>query len=140
MRTNDVLIGRDIDTVDLVSRNVALQPLNLGSESIQNTARFLRNSEHLIGAHISDANELSLNNVLGHVSAFPVNKSGRRAREPASPVALFVCATHMVVPVDEWAERTMAPSPDVKFEERNRYAVTVRRIDVIHKVTLNLWG
>ena len=70
--TNHLFVGSDVDTVNGVGRYIAVQPLDLRPEAIQSAARLLLNSEHLIGAHVSDAGERSLNNVLGHVSAFPV--------------------------------------------------------------------
>src|SRR5580700_1005066 len=50
---------------------------------------------------------------------------------------LLVCAAHVVVPVHKRTLGVVFPCPNVEFEER-REAVTVRGVDVLHEVTLDL--
>lgn len=91
MDTKHLFVRSDVDTVDRVSRYIAVQPLDLRPEFIQYAARFLRDREHLIGCYISDAGKLAVNNILGHVSSFLVSlraiKKGDAQPQPASPAA-----------------------------------------------------
>src|SRR5215472_8551085 len=59
MGTNHLFGGSDVNTVNLVSRHVAVEPLDFLPEATQNAAGFLRDGDHLIGRHISDAGKLA---------------------------------------------------------------------------------
>ena len=95
MGTGHLFVGGDVDTVDFVSRHIAVQPLDLRPEAIQNTTRFLRESEHLVGRYISDVGKFALNDVFWACAAsfqrFRITSKKEDAqREPASPAALFM--------------------------------------------------
>ena len=60
------LIRRNVDTVNLVSRDVAVQPLNLRTEIPQDAARLLRNRLQLLRLQIPGSGNFALNDKFGH--------------------------------------------------------------------------
>ena len=60
------LIGRNVDTVNLVSRDVAVQLLNLRTKIPQDVARLLRNRLQLLRLQIPGSGNFALNDKFGH--------------------------------------------------------------------------
>src|SRR5688572_4749489 len=60
------LIGSDVNAIELVSRDVAVQPLNLRSHALEGVTGFLGNSLQLALRPVPGSLDISLNNVLGH--------------------------------------------------------------------------
>src|SRR4051812_48646253 len=63
---DDVLIRSDIDTIDLVRRDVALDPLDLRPELLEYAARGLRYCLQLCRRRVADPRYLSLYDVFWH--------------------------------------------------------------------------
>src|SRR5450432_1552666 len=47
MLPHHLFIGRNVDAINLVLRNIAVQPLDLRPHVVQHTARFLRDRHHI---------------------------------------------------------------------------------------------
>src|SRR5690349_18460871 len=60
------LVGRDVDTVDLVVSDVAMDPLNLWTQLIQDVARPLGHRFQFQRRHLARARYDSLNDILWH--------------------------------------------------------------------------
>src|SRR6266852_880111 len=143
--TNDVGVGGDVDTGDLVLGYVALNPLDAGTELLQYVAGPLRDTLPVCGGNCRRIRALPFDQVLRHWRA-PVrrgislvdhagNRGGVRAR-------------HVRVPAGEHAARVFLPHPGVKSPElksvvleellaeqlRRRRRAAVERIgdDVLH--------
>src|SRR5579863_9952736 len=66
MFPDHLLIGRAIDTVNLVPRHETLDPLNFNPEFAQHTARCLRNLFELPRVQFPCTGDLTLNDILWH--------------------------------------------------------------------------
>src|SRR5215472_18108302 len=66
MFANSVLVRCDVDAVDFVLGYVAMQPLHLRAQVLENAARFLRDGLQLLVFEVSGAGNLALNYILGH--------------------------------------------------------------------------
>ena len=64
--TDQLLVRRDIDTINLVAGDVTLDPLDFRAELIQNSARFPGNSFQLGRRHLSGAGDYTFDDVFGH--------------------------------------------------------------------------
>src|SRR5262249_20364487 len=77
-------IWRDVHTVDLVLGDVAVQPLDLGAELFEDTARFLGDGLQLLRLKVPGAGNLAFNHKLGHgVSVSVVTSKGNQCIMPA---------------------------------------------------------
>src|SRR5215510_1116158 len=63
---NQLLARRDVDAVDLVVRDEALHPLDLGAELLEHAGRLLRNPLELFPGEFADAGKVTFDDVLGH--------------------------------------------------------------------------
>src|SRR6267142_4298342 len=63
---HQLLAGRHVHAVDLVPRDVALDPLDLGPETLQDTARLLGDRAQLLRRQLAGAGDVALDEVLGH--------------------------------------------------------------------------
>src|SRR5262249_30507570 len=63
---NEIRRGRDVDAVDPVVGDVALDPLDLGSQAVEDGARPLRDALELRGRELSGARDVALDDVLRH--------------------------------------------------------------------------
>src|SRR6266850_7138139 len=63
---NRLFIWSDIDAINLVSSDVALQPLNLGTHPAQDATRLLRDCLELCSRKLPGARDVSFNYVLWH--------------------------------------------------------------------------
>src|SRR5207249_10125151 len=63
---DELLAGRDVDAVDRVVRDIALDPLDLGTQRPQDLVRLLRDGLELLRGELPGAQELPLDHVLGH--------------------------------------------------------------------------
>src|SRR5205823_4293207 len=61
-----LLVRRHVDAVDLVAGHVALDPLDLRPEALQDAARLLRDRLQLLRAELAGAGDLTLDEVLRH--------------------------------------------------------------------------
>src|ERR671915_1119248 len=59
-------IGRPIDTIDLVSRDIAVDPLDLRTHLVQDATGFLRDCLQVGGGQLAGAWELALDEELRH--------------------------------------------------------------------------
>ncbi len=64
--------GRDINTVGFVVHDIALHPLDLGTELADNAARPGGKSTQLLGAEFSDAWNRSFDDIFWHISGLSV--------------------------------------------------------------------
>src|SRR5579872_1735230 len=60
MLANQLFVGRVVDAVDFVAGDVAMDPLNFGSEFAQDSAGRLGDGLQLIGRHLSSAGNFAL--------------------------------------------------------------------------------
>jgi hypothetical protein len=61
-----LLVWSDVDTVDFVGGDIALHPLNLRPQFLQNTAGFLRNSCEFFRAERPGSGDISFNYIFRH--------------------------------------------------------------------------
>ena len=61
MLAHHLLVGSDVDAVDFVIGDVALQPLDLWAELVQHRAGFLRDGLNLVGGKGADSRNFTLN-------------------------------------------------------------------------------
>src|SRR5947209_3987528 len=77
-------VGGNINTIDLVLGDKALDPLNLWSHVFQNTARFLGNCLYLVSSETSSVWNFPFDNIFWHlfspVDAVPSPKLGSAPR------------------------------------------------------------
>src|SRR6516164_3993771 len=66
MFANSVLVRGDVDAVDFVLGYIAVQPLHVRAQVLENAARFLRDGLQLLGFEVPGAGNLALNYILGH--------------------------------------------------------------------------
>src|SRR5438477_3273484 len=66
MFADQFLVRGDVDAVDLVIRNVAVQPLDLGTELAQHAAGSLRDGGELVGRHFTRVRNFALDDVFRH--------------------------------------------------------------------------
>src|ERR1700722_5735431 len=66
MGANGGLVRRDVDAVDLVVGDVAVQPLDLGAQLTQHSARRLRDGLQLGGRKLARIGDFALDHVLWH--------------------------------------------------------------------------
>lgn len=64
--THQLRVGRDVDAIDLVVRDVALDPVDLRAELLQDAARFLGDGLQLCGREFSDAGNFAFDDLFGH--------------------------------------------------------------------------
>lgn len=67
MFADEFLVGCVVDAVNLVSRHVAVNPLNGGAKLLQDSARGLRDSLELLRRHVASAGDFAFDHVLGQV-------------------------------------------------------------------------
>jgi hypothetical protein len=77
---NHLFVWRNVDAVDLVTRHVALHPLDLWPELPQDPAGLLRDSLELIAGELTGTRDFAFNYVFGHV--FPVGCGKGRSLIP----------------------------------------------------------
>src|SRR5215217_9368232 len=70
--THGRLVRRDVDAVDLVARDVALDPLNLRPHVAQHAARLLRDGLQLLRLQVARAGDFALDEILRHDSLLSV--------------------------------------------------------------------
>src|SRR5215813_14231265 len=68
--TDHLLIGRDVDAVNLVVRNEALDPLDLRSEVAQHAARLLRDGVQFVGAEFARIWDFPFNYIFRHDGSY----------------------------------------------------------------------
>src|ERR671922_229841 len=61
-----VFARRDVHAVGLVAGDVALHPLDLRAQALEDVARFLRDGLQLVRAELAGAGNLALDEVFGH--------------------------------------------------------------------------
>src|SRR2546426_10229801 len=79
MLLDHFLIRSRVHTIDLVSSDITMEPLNLWSQAFEDATRFLRNSLQLIGSELSCTGNITLDHVFRHCS---LHDSGLRRNEP----------------------------------------------------------
>src|SRR5882672_7808244 len=73
-----LLVGRHVHAVDLVSGDVAVDPLDLRAQALQHAARLLGDTAQLLLRQLAGAGDLALDQVLGHgglLSCFACSRS-----------------------------------------------------------------
>src|SRR6476660_5426696 len=80
MFANELFVGGDVDAVNLIAGDVAVDPLNLGAELTQDSAGCLGDRFEFITGQVSGTGNLALDNVLGHGTS--VRKYYGRASVP----------------------------------------------------------
>ena len=61
-----LLVRRNVDAINLVLDYVAVQPLDLRSELVQNSAGLLLDGDHLFRRYISDVRNVAFDEVFRH--------------------------------------------------------------------------
>jgi hypothetical protein len=77
MFADELLIGSDIDTVDFVAGDVALNPLNFGTELAQDAAGSLGDGMELLARKVAGTGNFALDDVLGHGTSVEETRTGR---------------------------------------------------------------
>jgi hypothetical protein len=63
---NHCFVRSDVHAIDLVSRNIAVEPLNLRSHLVQHAARFLGNGLQFFARQVACPCDFSFNDVFRH--------------------------------------------------------------------------
>ncbi len=66
--SDHLLVGRDGDTVHLVGGQIALNPLNLSTQLLQDATRLLRNCLQVLGERVSSTGNITLYQVLWYLA------------------------------------------------------------------------
>ena len=72
MLSHHLLVGSDVNTVNLVLSNVAVQPLDLRTLAVQDAAGLLRDGDNLVRGYPAYVRDVALDDVLGHAFLFAV--------------------------------------------------------------------
>src|SRR2546421_8415934 len=75
--SDHLLVRSVVHAIDLVARDVALDPLNLRSHAAQHAARFLRNGLELSGRELAGAGNLTFDHELWHAIVLSTSGQGR---------------------------------------------------------------
>src|SRR5258708_9411114 len=75
MLPHHFFIRRNVDAINLVLCNEALQPLDLRSHVVQHTAGFLRDRDYIRRSDAAYIGDVALDDVLGH--GFPLRSWSR---------------------------------------------------------------
>src|SRR5206468_9249544 len=92
--TSDHLLVRSVvHAIDLVARDVALDPLNLRSQAAQHAARFLRDGLELSGGELASAGNLAFDHELWHAMVLSTSGQRRMRGAPDSTSSTPCCPT-----------------------------------------------
>jgi len=88
MFADELLVRRNVDAVNPVLSHVAVNPLNLGSEVLENSTRLLRYRLKLLGCEISCAWKVTFNHIFWHsILLYVMGKLHSRRQ--------FACSCHI---------------------------------------------
>ena len=87
MFPDEILVRRNVDAVDLVSGDIAVDPLNLGTEPAEDAAGGFGDGFELVVREFSSAGDFALDDVLGHGSSVGWEAEQAAPRRSA-PVAI----------------------------------------------------
>src|SRR3954454_18394754 len=75
MLADQVLVRRTVDAIDLVVRDIGMDPLNLRAEVAEDRTGGLRRHLEVLAAELPGAGHLSLDYELGHVTSIALSAS-----------------------------------------------------------------